>query len=212
MSDIFREIDEELRRDNLLKLWSRFGRYIIAGVIVVLLIVGGVVAWRDHLTSERRALSVRYSAALALAHEGKNAEAARMFAAIGQEGGGFALLAAFEDAALTAKSGDAKAAAAAYDKIAALPGIDLEFQQLAVLLSAMQGLDSDPQATITRLEPLTASGKPWRASALELTAAARLKLGDKTAALEIYKKLADDLAAPEGVRARAAEMAAALAS
>jgi hypothetical protein len=76
----------------------------------------------------------------------------------------------------------------------------------------MQGLDSDPQATITRLEPLTASGKPWRASALELTAAARLKLGDKTAALEIYKKLADDLAAPEGVRARAAEMAAALAS
>src|SRR5215469_6890665 len=132
MSDIFREIDEELRRDNLLKLWSRYGRYIIAGVVVVLLIVGGVVAWRDHLAAERRAVSVRYSAALALTRAGKNAEAAKMFEAIGQEGGGFALLAAFEDAALTAKSGDAKAAAAAYDKIAALPGIDPEFQQLAV--------------------------------------------------------------------------------
>ena len=30
VSDIFREIDEELRRDNLLKLWSQYGRYIIA--------------------------------------------------------------------------------------------------------------------------------------------------------------------------------------
>jgi hypothetical protein len=65
---------------------------------------------------------------------------------------------------------------------------------------------------IDRLAPMTSSGNPWRSTALELTAAARLKSGDKDGALEAYKILADDLAAPQGTRARAAEMAAALAS
>jgi hypothetical protein len=72
--------------------------------------------------------------------------------------------------------------------------------------------DSQPQAVIDRLKPLTDSGSAWRPTALELTAAAKLKAGDKAGALDIYKKLADDLAAPEGVRGRAAEMAAVLAS
>src|SRR6266700_2461111 len=95
VSDIFREIDEELRRDNLLKLWKQYGRYVIAAVVLVLIAAGAVVAWRDHQASERRAQSVRYSNALALAREGKNAEAARLFTAIGNEGGGYGVLAAF---------------------------------------------------------------------------------------------------------------------
>src|SRR2546423_4515126 len=54
VSDIFREIDEELRRDNLLKLWKQYGRYVIAAVVLVLIAAGAVVAWRDHQASERR--------------------------------------------------------------------------------------------------------------------------------------------------------------
>ena len=67
MSDIFREIDEELRRDNLLKLWSHYGRYIIAIAVFALAVAGGIVAWRDHQLSERRAQSARYAAALSAA-------------------------------------------------------------------------------------------------------------------------------------------------
>jgi hypothetical protein len=65
---------------------------------------------------------------------------------------------------------------------------------------------------IGRLAPMTSPGNPWSSTALELTAAARLQAGDKSGALEVYKTLADDLGAPQGTRARAAEMAAALAS
>ena len=53
MSDIFREIDEELRRDNFRKLWSRYGRYVIAAAVLVLVVAGAIVAWRDHQLSER---------------------------------------------------------------------------------------------------------------------------------------------------------------
>jgi hypothetical protein len=212
VSEIFREIDEELRRDNLLKLWSRYGRYVVIGVILLLLIAGGVAAWREHQASERRAQSARYSVALSLAREGKDADAARAFGNIGREAGGYAGLAAFEEAQLQAKAGDEKGAIATYDRIAASGDFDKELRDLALMLSVMHSLpEGDPKTLIQRLEPLTASGNSWRATALELTAAARLKSGDQPGALEIYQKLADDLAAPQGLRARAAEMAAALA-
>ena len=213
MSDIFREIDEELRRDNLLKLWSRYGRYIIAIAVFALVVAGGFVAWRDHQLSERRAQSTRYAGALILAREGKEADAVKVFAAIAHEGGGYAILAAFEEAALLAKSGDREAAVAAYDRIAAASEFDSDLRGLAVLLSVMQRMpEADAQTTIDHLAPLTASGNPWRPSAIELTALARLKLQDKSGALALFKSLADDPATPQSLRARAAEMATALAS
>ena len=213
MSDIFREIDEELRRDNLLKLWARYGRYIIAAAAVALVVAGGVVAWREHQLTERRAQSSRYAGALTLARDGKGADAAKVFAAIAQEGGGYAVLASFEEAALLAKSGDPSAAIADYDRIAATGDLDPGLRGLALLLSVMQSLpEAEARQTIERLAPLTESGNPWRSTAVELTALARLKSGDRGGALELYKGLADDLAAPASLRARAAEMAAALAS
>ncbi|HEX3881819.1 MAG TPA: tetratricopeptide repeat protein [Stellaceae bacterium] len=212
MSDIFREIDEELRRDNLLQLWKRYGRYVIAGAVVILAVAGGVAAWRQHQLSERKAVSTRYFGALSAIGAGKNADAEKMFAALAQTGGGYALLARFEQAGLLAESGDKAGAIAIYDSIAKSSDADSEFRDLATLLSVMRGLpDGDPKAAVERLAPLTKTGEPWRPTALDLTAAADLKAGDKPAALKIYKELADDLAAPEGLRSRAAQLAAALA-
>ena len=167
----------------------------------------------DHQSSVRRAQSVRYASALSLAREGKDADAAKVFAAIAQEGGGYGVLASFEEAEQLAKSGDRQGAIAAYDRIASESSLDPSFRDIAVLLSVMHGMpDADPHAVIDRLAPMMAADNPWRPTALELTAAARLKSGDKTGALDLYKSVADDLAAPQSLRARAAEMVAALAS
>jgi hypothetical protein len=216
VSDIFREVDEELRRDNLLQLWRRYGRYIIAAAVAALLVAGGFAAWRNHRQAELRAEATRYAGALNLAENGKPADAATVFAAVAREGGGYGLLASFEEAALLAKAGNSKGAVALYDQLAASQGLGPEFRGLAVLLSVMQGMQATPpappQAAIARLKPLTEAGNPWRPSALELTALARLEAGDKHGALDLYRQLADDLTAPRGLRARAAEMAAALAS
>lgn len=212
MSDIFREIDEELRRDNLLKLWQRHGKLIIAGVVVIFVVAGGYAAWRQHLETERKAVSTRYFGALSAIGAGKQADAQKMFGDLAQTGGGYALLARFEQAALMAKAGDKAGAMGIYDSIAKSSGVDPEFRDLATLLAAIHQLaDTDPKTVIAEVAPLTESGKPWRASALDLTAAADLKAGDKPAAVKIYKQLADDLSAPQGLRSRAAELAAALA-
>jgi hypothetical protein len=213
VSDIFREIDEELRRDNFRQLWSRYGRYIIAFGVFILVVAGSIVAWRDHQLSERRAQSTRYASALALAKNGKEADAVKVFSVIAHEGGGYAILASFEEAALLAQAGDRQAATAAYDRIAEASDVDADFRGLALLLSVAQRMsEADPHTTIDRLGPLIASGNPWRPTAMELTALARLQSGDKAGALDLFKSLADDAATPQTLRARAAEMAAALAS
>jgi hypothetical protein len=212
VSDIFREIDEELRRDNLAKLWQRYGIYLVGAAVAVVVATAAVVGWQEYQLRQRQAEGAHYAEAIDLARQGKDKAAADVFAALGREAhGGRALLARFEDAALRAKTGDADAAARIYDEIAQDGSVDATYRELATLLAARQGLQKDdPKPVIERLAPLTDPANPWHATALELTAVAQLKAGDKAGARASYQKLADDLAAPQGLRARAAEMLAAL--
>jgi len=213
VSDIFREIDEELRRDNFLKLWQRYGKYVVALALALVAVTALFVGWRGYLQRQREAEGVRYAAALDLANQGKSKDAADQFAAMVQGmSGGRAVLARFEAASLTAKNGDAAGAVALYDKISADGSIEQIYRDLATLLAGRFMLDTDPKAAAERLKTLTDAANPFHPTALELTALAELKAGDKAAARAIYQKLVDDLTAPSGLRARAAEMAAALAS
>lgn len=211
MSDIFREIEDELRRDNWAKLWSRYGIYIVALVVVILLATAGVVGWRQYQAHQYQVEGVRYAEAVGLAQQGKDAAAADAFAEIArQASGGHGVLARFEEAALKAKS-DPAAAVTIYQNLSQDGSVGQTYRDLATLLAARYQLDKgDPKAIIAELKPLTDAGNPWHPTALELTALAQIKAGDKAAARTTYQHLADDLRAPQSLRARAAQMVAAL--
>lgn len=212
MSDIFREIDEELRRDNLAKLWDKYSHFVIGLAVLVVAAVAAVEGWSWYKARERREESVRYTAALDLARRGENAQAADAFALLGrQASSGYRVLARLEEADSRAKAGDAGAALAAYEGLADDRSVDPVYRDLGTLLWAQHSLGKeDPNAVVSRLAPLTADGNAWRPLALETTALAKLRAGDRPAALDIYKRLADDLTAPQGLRARASEMVSAL--
>jgi len=212
MSDIFREIDEELRRDRLAQVWKRYGSFIIGLAVILVVATGGVTAWREYQHGERRQDGVTYTNALVLAQGGQVQEAIQALGGLGSGADhGHAFLARFQMAALQAQAGDRAAAIATYQAIADDGGVDPIYRDLATLMVAMQGLESgDPAAIIAKLQPVASGSGPWRPSALEVTALAQLRAGDKQAAIETYKRLADDLAAPSGLRARAAEMVQAL--
>src|SRR5262252_9047857 len=74
-----------LLRDNLLKLWKLYGRYIIAAAALALVVAGTIVAWRDHQLAERRAQSARYASAMNLARDGKDADAVKVFGVVAHE-------------------------------------------------------------------------------------------------------------------------------
>ena len=123
---------------------------------------------------------------------------------------GYALLARFNQAALLAKSSSA-AAADAYLKLSADTDIDPLFRGLATVLSVLHDLDSGDAGQMTgRLTPLLETANPWRHSAKELTALLARKSGDIKRAKELFRELTDDGSAPQGIRARAAEMSAIL--
>jgi hypothetical protein len=214
MSDIFREIDEELRRDNFAKLWERYGQYVVGLAVIIVLATAGTVGWREYQARVQRAESIRYAAAVELAQKNDLARAADDFAALARtSGGGQATLARLQEAALRARTGDEAAAIAAYKAIAADSSVDTVYRDLATLLAALHEMHSgDPKAIIGEIAGLTGPGNPWRPSALEITALAHLRAGERNEARDIYKGLADDLTAPQGLRARAAEMSAALSS
>ena len=203
MSDIFQEVDEEVRRERLEKLWKQYGNYIIAALVVVLV---GIGAWRGYVYwEERKAMEAgaAYEAAGTLADAGKRQEAEAAFAKLATDGtAGYRTLARFREAAQLGLS-DAKAAVAAYDALAADASLGRTLQDLAAVRAGLLLVDTAPYAELnTRLEPLTANDRPFRHSARELLAFSAWRTGDNTAARKWVEAVYSDPETPGGIRNR----------
>src|SRR5215475_7562926 len=131
VSDIFHEVDEEVRREQLKKLWDRYGNYVVAAAV---LLVAAVAAWRGYMWWEAKKAAetgAAFEAAVTLAESGKRSEAEAAFADIVAHGtSGYRHLARMREAAELAQT-DAKAAIAAYDQIAADGAVGPALQDLA---------------------------------------------------------------------------------
>ena len=210
MADIFREVDEEIRADRARALWRRYGAYAVAAATVVVAAVAGMQLWR-HLQEEARIdAGARLVAADRLLDEERTAEAAEMFGSLVEEGGGAGLLARLRTAALLARDGEHEEAITAYGTIAADDGVAPVYRDLARLFQGMNQLDAGrSEEAVGTLDLLARSG-PFRHSARETMAAARLALSQTGAAKEDLRMLAADAEAPAALRARAREALAAL--
>ena len=97
MSDIFHEVEEEVRREHYEKLWKKYGNYVIAVASVLVLGVAGYQAWMRYDLSQRQALSDQYQAALQAAAAGDAVKAEQSFDTLAKNGkGGYATLAKFQ--------------------------------------------------------------------------------------------------------------------
>ena len=203
MSDIFQEVDEEVRREKLKQLWERHSNLIVALALLVVLAVGG---WRgyDWWENKKAAESgAAFEAALLLAEEGKQAEAQATFAKLAQEGSsGYRILARFREAAELART-DPAAAVQAYNALAADSSLGRTLQDLAAIRGGLIMVDTAPLAELAaKLEPLTAADRPFRHTARELLALAAWRSGDKAAAKRWFDLIATDAETPAGTRQR----------
>ncbi len=210
--NIFREVDEELRKDKLQDLWKRYGTLVIAGCVALVLGTAGSVLWRNHQADQRSAESARFAAAIELVQRGDNANAVTAFSALADDAGsGYALIARFQEAAARAETGDSQGAVAVYDGIVADGGADQIYRDLAALMAAMQLANVASAADLeARLQALLTDDNPWRFSAQELIATVAVREGRTAAAVESFKALTEAADAPPGVRARAQQMLNAL--
>ncbi len=207
--DLFiKEVDEELKRDQYAKLWKKYGNYVVGLAFAVVLSTAGWQGWAAYRQDIREAQGEKFAAALALARDGKPAEAESAFAELaGDAGAGYEALARLQGAALLVRQGNLAAAISAYEALAADEGGDPLLRDLARLLSVLYDLDKgDTAALAAKLEPLIADDNAWRYSALELSAIVAERAGDRPRARDILTRLGDDAAAPPRLRARAKEL------
>ena len=211
MSEIFDEVDEEVRRDQLKKLWDRYSLYIIA---VAILIVAGVGGWRgyEYLEAKKAAeAGAAFDRAVELSEQNKHAEAEAAFADLAAKAtSGYRMLARLRQAAEIANR-DPQAAAKMYDEIAADRSVGAPEQDLARIRAAQLLLESTTyQNMLQRLEPATAATSTFRHTARELLALSAWRANDAAAARQWLDLIANDGETPPSLRSRAEALQALL--
>jgi hypothetical protein len=208
---LIKEVDEDLRREQYIRLWQAYGKFAIAGILAIVLGVAGHQVWQAWRDKQFEQTAAAFASAEDLLGADKKSEAEAKLSEIAKSGqAGFAMTAAFRKAELQSAGGDAAGAVASYDAIAKSDA-PVMFRDLATLKGVLLTLDNaDPETLLKKVQPLADAGNPWHYTATELLALLASRRGDKAGAVGYYQKLADDAAAPQDIRARAVDMIAAL--
>jgi hypothetical protein len=213
VSDIFQEVDEEVRREQFQKLWARYQGFVIAAAVLVVLAVAG---WRTYdwwETKQAAEAGAAFEQAIALSAQGKHAEAEAAFSKIAQDTTTTYRTLALVRAAAELAQTDPKAAVGAYDKIAANSSIGAEMRDLAGLRAGALLMDSGTFSEARqRLEPLAAADHTFRHTARELLALASWRAGDTAAAKHWIETIDTDPGTPPDERNRMEMLGALMAS
>jgi hypothetical protein len=209
MEALLAEIEADLREQELRKLWERYGKTVIAAVVVAIAVVVGVQLWRQHQTEQRLQLAAHYEQAEAAVDAGKTDDALAFFTDVARnKDEGLGSLAELDRAAILLNRHDLNGAIAAYRAVAENPKADPALRDLAVVLEVTNSIDtSDPKTLEPLLIPLADPGNPFHASATELQGLLAAKEGNPARAAKLMDQLLADPATPQAMRARAEDLA-----
>lgn len=207
MSDVFQEVQEEYRRQQIAKLWEKYRVPIIGGASALIIAVAGYQGWTYWHGLQVEKSSREFDAIGELISGGQAKDAADRLAKLAAGGSaGYQIAAKLQEAALRAELGDKKAALALFDKIADSAS-DALVRDYALLRGALLIADNEKYETLkSRLEPLAQAGRPWRAIAMELLAYTTWRAGKKDEALKLYAETQALQGVPDSVKRRAIEM------
>jgi hypothetical protein len=207
-----REIEEELRRERLLKLWDKYGTYIVGAAVLLVL---GVAGWQYYGYRQARAneaASNQYIIALTDFAGKRSYEAQKALEELlAKAPAGYATLARLRLAAYDGTEGNTAEALATYDQIAKDKSIDPLLADFARLQSAMLKFEKASFTELrNQLSPLAVDKSPWRHSARELLGLGAAKAGRPEEARNYFQRLLNDRATPQGIAERARVMVAVL--
>jgi len=201
---IFREVEEEVRREQLKKLWDKYGLYLIGAAVAIVLVtiaLRGYDAWESRNAGRDGAA---YLEAIDAIRGDERARAAGILDGIAQGGsGGYRQLAVLRGAALKAETGDIDGAIADYDTVIAGSG-DETLRDIARLRSAVLMVDrADLAAVETRLSALLGDSHALRHSAREAMALTAFGAENAVDARRWFTQIITDAEAPQNMRTRA---------
>jgi hypothetical protein len=207
LADIFREVEEEVRRERYEKLWKKYRDHITGLGALVIIGVAGYQLYRVYEQREENKASISYVAATEMLDRGQAAAAAPQLAALAKSApGGYAAVARLAEADALFAEGEKGDAVRIYQQIAS--GNDPYLGAAARLHAAWAIADAAPRSDVeTILAPLTDRSNAWHELAREVIAYEDLRNGNEGAALRAYQEIAADPDAPGGLKTRADAMA-----
>ncbi len=207
-----REVDDELRKEEALALWKRWGVWIVAAVVVGLIAFAGWLWWQQHRVTVSEDQGVKFTTAIEALGANQVAKAAPALAELAKDGSaGYSALAKFTEADIALQKNDLPGAAKKLAEVANDSGAAQPLRDLALVRQTLAEYDSlKPQVVIDRLRPLAVKGNPWFGSAGEMVAIAHLRLNQRDLAGRMFGEIARDEDVPESIRQRAVQMAGVL--
>ena len=207
-----REVDENLRRDQLEDFFKRYGTLLIVAVVLFLAASGGFIWWKQHQVQRSAAQVEKLAAIYKDIGSGKTDQAPQQLDELAKSGSKAVRASAlFARAALALQQNDAKLAVATYKSIADESGLPQAYRDAALVRQTALEFDQiQPADVIARLEPLSKPGQPWFGSAGEMTALALAKQGKRQEAGQLYAAIGKDPGVPQTIRARAIQVAGSL--
>lgn len=207
-----REVDEELRRDELVNAWRRYGRLAVVAVILALAAFGGWLYWQHYQEQRVGNEGEKLLASYDQLAGNKDAQAAPALAELAtSHSPGYRATAKFSQADVLLKKNDLKGAAAKFAEIVADGSVGQPFRDLALIRQTSAEYDSlKPQVVVDRLRPLAQKGNPWFGSAGELVAIAYIQMNRPELARTLFDQMSNDDGVPQSIRDRAVQMASTL--
>ena len=207
-----REVDEELRRDEAIALWKRWGKIIVAAIVAGLLAFAGWLYWQSHREGVAGEQGVKFNQAMDDLGANQKAKAAPALAELATSGTeGYSALAKFTQADIALQNQDLKGAAKLFAEVANDGDLAQPLRDLALIRQTNAEYDSlQPQVVIDRLRPLAVKGNAFFGSAGEMTAIAHLRMNRRDLAGRMFGEIARDDAVPSSIRQRAVQMAGVL--
>lgn len=204
MTEIFSEIDDELRRERLRKIWERYSAAIVGAAVLVVLAVGAWQGYEWWSAKQADEAGSAFEQAAQLATEGKHAEAEAAFTKLAATApAGYRTLARLR-AATEAAARDPKAGVPIYDAIATDGSVDAASRDLARIRAASLLVDQASYADmLTRLEAATDATATYHHTARELLALSAWRTNDIAAARKWLDMIAADDTTPPSLRQRA---------
>ena len=204
MSDsaAFQEVDDAVRQDDLKLWWKRWGSWVVAGAVLVVVAVAGLVGWRQYDASQRAQASVAYSKALAKIGQDNAAARSELNKQAESAPEPYRSLAALAAAQLLDKPEEQVAALEAV-----APRLPSELGDLALVIAGYRSLDVNKLDGLQgKLGALAQPDRPFHASVIELQALAAARKGDVKRARELWNSLLKDPGVPQGVQQRTQAM------
>ncbi|MFD1786441.1 tetratricopeptide repeat protein [Sphingomonas floccifaciens] len=207
-----REVDEELRRDEAMKLWKRWGVLGIAVVVAGLVALAGYLWWQSNSRNVAGEQGIKFNEAMNALGNQQPAKAEPILAELAKSGSeGYSALAKFTQAAIALQKPDLKTAARLFAEVAGDSGTAQPLRDLALVRQTLAEYDSlQPQVVIDRLRPMAVKGNPYFGTAGEMTAIAHLRMGRRDLAGRMFGEMARDETVPASIRQRAVQMAGVL--